>query len=237
MAGKDIIVANQRELKRLHIVQKVFEGSLKQTEAAEILSLSIRQTGRIVGRIREEGPQGVVHQSRGRESNRKHPQELKDRVIELYRQKYAGFGPTLAQEKLLERDGIRISDETLRLWLIEAGLWKKKRKGRTHRQWRPRKERYGEMIQVDGSHHDWFEGRGPACVFMGYIDDATGKVYGRFYEYEGTIPAMDSFMRYIRKYGIPISLYMDKHSTYKSIGKPTIEDDLNGTDPVSDQGL
>jgi hypothetical protein len=157
-------------------------------------------------------------------------------VIALYQQNYEGFGPTLAQEKLLERDGIRISDETLRIWLMEAGLWKKKRKGKTHRQWRPRKERYGEMIQVDGSHHDWFEGRGPSCVFMGYIDDATGKVYGRFYEYEGTIPAMDSFMRYIRKYGIPISLYMDKHSTYKSMGKPTIEDDLNGTEPVSEFG-
>jgi transposase len=236
MAGKDIIMASQRELKRLHIMQKVIEGSLRQTEAAEILSLSIRQTGRLVGRIREEGPQGVVHRTRGRESNRKLPEEFTDRVIELYRQNYEGFGPTLAQEKLLERDGIRISDETLRIWLMDAGLWKKKRKGKVHRQWRPRKERYGEMIQVDGSHHDWFEGRGPACVFMGYIDDATGKVYGRFYEYEGTIPAMDSFMRYIRKYGIPISLYMDKHSTYKSMGKPTIEDDLNGTDPVSEFG-
>jgi len=172
---------------------------------------SIRQTGRIVGRVKEEGPQGVVHQSRGRESNRKYPEEFKERVIELYRQNYEGFGPTLAQEKLFERDGISISDETLRVWLIGTGQWKKKRKGRQHRQWRPRKDRYGEMIQVDGSHHDWLEGRGPACVFMGYIDDATGKVYGRFYEYEGTIPAMDSFRRYIRKHGIPMSLYMDTH--------------------------
>jgi len=236
MAGKDIIMATQRELKRLHIVQKVIEGLLKQTEAAELLSLSIRQTGRVVIRVKGEGAQGVVHRSRGRESNRKIPQEIKDRVMVLYRQSYEGFGPTLAQEKLFERDGIRISDETLRGWLIEAGLWKKKRKGRTHRQWRPRKERYGEMIQVDGSHHDWFEGRGPSCVFMGYIDDAEGKVYGRFYEYEGTIPAMDSFMRYIRKYGIPISLYMDKHSTYKSTGKLTIEDELKGTEPVSEFG-
>jgi len=236
MAGKDIIMASQRELKRLHIVQKVLEGSLKQTEATEILSLSSRQTGRIVGRIREEGPQGIVHRSRGRESNRKIPQELKDRVLELYRESYGGFGPTLAQEKLLERDGIRISDETLRNWLKGSGQWKKRRKGRQHRQWRPRKDRYGEMIQADGSHHDWFEGRGPECVLMGYIDDATGKVYGRFYEYEGTIPAMDSFRRYIRKYGMPIRLYMDKHTTYKSPGKPTIEDDLNGTEPVSEFG-
>jgi len=236
MAGKDIIMASQRELKRLHIAQKVLEGRLKQTEAAEMLSLSIRQTGRIVVRVRAEGAQGVVHRSRGKESNRKLPQEVKEQVLGLYRQHYAGFGPTLAQEKLLERDGIRISDETLRIWLIEAELWKKARKWRQHRQWRPRKDRYGEMIQMDGSHHDWFEGRGPGCVFMGYIDDATGKVYGRFYEYEGTIPAMESFRRYIRKNGIPMSLYMDKHSTYKSTGKPTIEDDLNGTEPMSEFG-
>ena len=236
MAGKDIIMASQRELKRLHIVQKVIEGSLKQTEAAEMLSLSVRQTGRIAIRVKEEGAQGVVHRSRGRESNRKLPQEVKDKVLALYRQHYTGFGPTLAQEKLLERDGINISDETLRGWLIEAELWRKKRKSKKHRQWRPRKDRHGEMIQMDGSKHDWFEGRGPECVFMGYIDDATGKVYGRFYEYEGTIPAMDSFMRYIRKNGIPMSLYMDKHSTYKSTGKPTIEDELNGTEPVSEFG-
>ena len=236
MAGKDIIVASQRELKRLHIVQKAIEGTLKQTEAAEMLSLSIRQTGRIVVRVRAEGAQGVVHRSRGRESNRKLPREVKDQVLSLYRKHYKGFGPTLAQEKLHERDGISISDETLRKWLIEAEFWKKARKGRQHRQWRPRKERCGAMVQVDGSHHDWFEGRGPACVFMGYIDDATGKVYGRFYEYEGTIPAMDSFIRYIRKHGIPISLYMDKHSTYKATGKPTIEDELNGTEPMSEFG-
>jgi transposase len=232
MAGKDIIMASQRELKRLHIVQKVLEGTLKQTEAAEMLSLSIRQTGRIVIRVIEEGAQGVVHRSRGVESNRKLPQEIKDQVLALYQQNYEGFGPTLAQEKLLERDGICISDETLRCWLIEAELWKKKRKGKQHRQWRPRKERNGEMIQVDGSRHDWFEGRGPVCVFMGYIDDATSKVYGRFYEYEGTLPAMDSLRRYIRKYGIPMSLYMDKHSTYKSTGEPTIEEQLNGTEPM-----
>jgi len=236
MARKDIIMASQRELKRLHVMQKVIEGSLKQTEAAELLSLSIRQTGRIISRVKEEGPQGVVHRSRGRGSNRKLPPEVKDQVLALYRQNYAGFGPTLAQEKLFERDGITISDETLRVWLIEAGLWKKKRKGRQHRQWRQRKDRYGEMIQVDGSHHDWFEGRGPACVLMGYIDDATGKVYGRFYEYEGTIPAMDSFRRYIRKNGLPMSLYMDKHTTYKATGKPTIEDELNGTEPMSEFG-
>ena len=101
-----------------------------------------------------------------------------------------------------------------------------KRKGRKHRQWRERKHHFGEMVQMDGSHHDWFEGRGPKCVLMGYIDDATGTVYGRFYDYEGTIPAMDSFKRYIKRYGIPQSVYLDKHSTYKSTAKQSIEDEL-----------
>ena len=236
MAGKDIVMASQRELKRLHIVQKIVEGILKQTEAAEMLSLSTRQIRRIFTRVKEEGAQGVVHRSRGKESNRKLPEEVKEQVLQLYRKHYEGFGPTLTQEKLQERDGICISDETLRIWLLGAGLWKKRRKGRQHRRWRPRKDRNGEMIQMDGSHHDWFEGRGPASVFMGYIDDATGKVFGRFYEYEGTIPAMDSFRRYIRKNGLPVSLYMDKHTTYKSTGKPTLENELNGTEPMSEFG-
>ena len=92
------------------------------------------------------------------------------------------------------------------------------------------------MVQMDGSHHDWFEGRGPACVFMGYIDDATGNVFGRFYEYEGILPAMDSFMRYSKKYGLPLTVYLDKHTTYKSPAEPAFEDEINGTEPLSQFG-
>jgi hypothetical protein len=121
MAGKDIIMASQGELKRLHVVHKVLEGSVRQTEAAGMLSLSTRQTRRIARRVREEGPQGVVHRLRGKASNRKLPRELKDRVLGFYFRKYEGFGPTLAQEKLLQLDGICISDENLRCWLMEGG--------------------------------------------------------------------------------------------------------------------
>jgi transposase len=236
MAGKGIVRMSQKELKRIHVIGKAIERVLTQAEAGEMLSLSERQIRRIVQRIREEGNEGIVHRSRGRESNRRLPLEVKEKVIGLCREKYQGFGPTLATEKLEELDGIVVSDETLRQWLIEAGLWKKGRRRREHRQWRQRKERCGEMVQIDGSHHDWFEGRGPVCVLMGYIDDATGRVHGRFYEYEGTIPAMDSFMRYIRQYGIPGSVYLDKHTTYKSPAKPTIEEELNGTEPLSEFG-
>ena len=139
MAAEGIIMASQEELRRLHVIEKVLEGGLKQVEAAEILCLSSRHIRRVVKRVQEEGSRGIVHRSRGRPSNRKIPDQLKDKVIKLYRASYKDFGPTLASEKLLERDGVRISDETLRGWLIEAGDWKKARKRRRHRQWRERK--------------------------------------------------------------------------------------------------
>ncbi len=234
MAGEDIVMARQRELKRLHVIEKVLEKVLKQVEAAEILSLSLRQIGRIVKRIRIEGEKGIIHRSRGKPSNRRIPSKIRNRVIKLYQRQYEDFGPTLAAEKLLERDGIRISDETLRMWLLETGDWRKIRRLKKHRRWRERKAREGEMVQMDGSHHDWFEGRGPWCVLMGYIDDATGKVFGRFYEYEGTIPAMDSFKRYTKRHGLPLSVYLDKHTTYKSTAKASIEEQLNGTEALSE---
>jgi transposase len=236
MAGKDIIMIRQKELKRLHVIHKVIEGVLTQVEAAGILSLSERQIGRIVKRIREEGDKGIQHRSRGKESNRRLPKKLIERVVWLYQNKYQGFGPTLTAEKLFELEGIHVSKETVRMYLLEAGQWQKSRKVRTHRQWRERKDHCGEMVQMDGSHHDWFEGRRSKCALMGYIDDATGRIFCRFYEYEGTIPAMDSFKRYIRKYGIAMSVYFDKHTTYKSTSEPSIEDEINGTEPLSEFG-
>lgn len=236
MARRDIITMSQKELKRLHVIHKVVEGSLTQVRAAEVISLSERQIRRIVKRIGAEGDKGIQHRSRGKESNRKASKGLVARVVGLYREKYQGFGPTLTAEKLLELEGIEVSKESVRRWLMHSGQWQKGRRVRTHRQWRERKSCFGEMLQLDGSHHDWFEGRRSKCVLMAYIDDATNKVCGRFYEYEGTLPAMDSFKRYIRKYGIPMSIYMDKHTTYKSPAEPSIEDEINGTEPLSEFG-
>lgn len=233
MAGKDIIMVRQKELRRLHVIRRVVEGELTQVKAREILDGSERQIRRIVKRVREEGDEGVVHRGRGRESGRKIPREIRERVIELYRQKYGGFGPTLTAEKLCEVEGIGISRETVRGLLIGSGQWQSSRQRTRHRQWRQRKQHRGQMIQMDGSHHEWFEGRGSGCVLMAYTDDATGRVYGRFYEYEGTIPAMDSFRRYIRKYGIPLSIYLDKHTTYKSTAKRGSEEALHGIEPMS----
>jgi len=227
---------SQKELKRLHVIYKVVEGLLTQARAAEIISISERQIRRLIRRIGAEGDKGIQHRSRGKESNRRAPEKLVERVRRLYQEKYQGFGPTLTAEKLHELEGIEVSKETVRTWLMGSGQWQKGRKVRTYRQWRERKSCFGEMLQLDGSHHDWFEGRRLKCVLMAYIDDATSKVYGRFYEYEGTIPAMDSFKRYIRKYGIPMSVYMDKHTTYKSPAEPSIEDEINGTTPLSEFG-
>jgi hypothetical protein len=162
------------------------------------------------------------------------PEKIKARVLKLYRNKYRDFGPTLAAEKLLEVDGMAVSRETLRQWLMAAGLWEKRRNRRGHRQWRLRRECFGQMVQVDGSHHAWLEGRGSELVLMGYIDDATNNVYARFYDYEGTIPAMDSFKGYVRRHGLPLSVYLDKHTTYKSNRKLTIEEELDGiSQPMS----
>jgi len=233
MAEGGIITMRQEELKRLHIVRQVLDKKLKQIEAADKLNLSYRQAKRITKRVKEEGDCGIIHRSRGKPSNRKLPQSLREKVINLYRKKYYGFGPTFAHEKLFEINKIALGVQTLRNWLMEAGLWQVSRKFKKHRQWRERKHCFGEMLQWDGSHHPWFEERGPDCVLIGQIDDATSKKSGQFYNSEGTIPAFASLKRYIECNGIPSSIYLDKLATYKSPKKPTVEDELNNHEFLS----
>lgn len=222
-----------REVKRLKVIQAAIDRQVTQKAVACMVGLSERQVRRLVRAVREDGDKGIIHKSRGRSSNRRIPESVKGRVLRLYEGKYSDFGPTLATEKLTEIDGIEISDETLRKWLLEAGLWRKRRKRSSHRQWRQRKECFGEMVQLDGSHHDWLEGRGPGLVLLAYIDDATNNVFARFYDYEGTIPAMDSFKRYARRYGLPISIYLDRHTTYKSTKKLSEWEELEEIEPLS----
>lgn len=224
---EDKIEMSQKELKRSHIIQKRLEGHLIQKEAALQLDLSVRHVRRLEERMRDEGERGLIHGLRGKPSFRKVPEKIQQKVLRIYEKDYYDFGPTLACEKLAERNKIQISDETLRHWLIGADLWKVKKRKR-YRCWRERKARFGEMIQRDGSHHAWFEARRGICTLMGYIDDATGNKRGWFYEYEGTQPAMDSLKRYIKRYGIPLSVSLDRHSTYKASGKPTIAEELRG---------
>jgi transposase len=225
---EEYITLSQKEVRRLKILHKVMEGGVTQVKASEILGISDRQIRNIITRLKEEGDRGIIHGNRGRSSPRKMASEQEEFIAEIVRRRYADFGPTLAAEKLEECEKIRVSDEKLRQIMLAKGLWqRKRRRGKIYR-WRERKHYFGEMVQMDGSHHDWLEGRGPRMVLMGYVDDATGRFYGRFYAYEGVFSAMDSLERYIRLYGSPVSLYLDKHSTYKTTRQPDLDELLRG---------
>lgn len=224
------------EVKRLGLINKAIDKRIKQKEAARILDLSERQIRRLVRKLKENGETSLIHGLRGRESKRKISEKQKDLIIDKCIERYKGFGPTLAQEKLFEIEKIKISRESLRQILIESGLWETIRKSKRHRQWRERKHNAGEMVQMDGSRHKWFEDRGPECSLMGYIDDATGSVYGEFHDFEGTKAAMISFKGYVKQHDIPMSIYLDKHSTYKAQREETIEEQLAGEKPQSKFG-
>lgn len=227
MIGKDIFKLSMKELSRISVIRSVITGQITQQEASNVLGLCRQQVGRITAKVIKEGDIALMHKSRGRPSHRTTDPDHKNKILKLCNTIYKGFGPTFAAEKLFERDKLCVHPETLRIWFKHADIEYKKRKLKKHRSWRPRRDSFGHMVQLDGSHHEWFEGRGPKCVLMGYIDDATGRCYGLFYKYEGLMPAMDSLKKYIQKYGIPQSVYLDKHSTYKSTKKPTLEDELN----------
>jgi transposase-like protein len=233
VAEEDMIIMSQTESNRLYVIRQTIDKVITQDRAAEMLGLTDRQVRRIAKNIRSDGDAGICHKSRGKRAHNRIAQKTKDKAVTLCRDTYKEFGPTHASEKLLTVHKIKVSDETLRGWFQEEHLPYKSRKKRPHRQWRERKPHRGEMVQMDGSHHDWFEGRGPWCVLMGYVDDATGTVYARLYEYEGTLPAMDGFKRYIRLYGLPQSVYLDRHSTYKVTAKQSIEEQLNDIQPMS----
>ena len=233
MVREETVRMSVQELKRVHVIRQTMNKALRQREAGEVLGLTARQVRRLIQRVQAAGDAGLVHRGRGKPSNRRHLPALKARVLQLYAKHYRDFGPTLAAEKLAERQGITLSAETLRQWLLERGITHFTRRKRPHRAWRARTAHVGALLQLDGSHHDWFEGRGPRCVLMAYIDDASSRVSARFYEYEGTIPALDSFRRYVKQYGIPLALYTDKYTTYKSPAAPTVEEQLVGRLPHS----
>lgn len=236
MVGEDRVMMSVKELRRVHVIRQAMDKKLRQRKAGALLGLTVRQVRRLLKRVRAEGDAGLAHRGRGKPSNRRIPEKVQTKALKLYAQRYGDFGPTLAAEKLAERHGITISAETVRGWLLAKGVTHFQRRKRPHRAWRERKAHVGELVQLDGSHHDWLEGRGPRGVLMAYIDDASSRVYARFYEYEGTIPAMDSFRRYIQRYGMPLAIYADKHTTYQSPAQPTMEEQLAGVDPTSQFG-
>lgn len=233
MVGEDTVLMSVQELRRLHVIGLAMEKKLRQREAGALLGLTVRQGRRLIKRGRAEGDAGLAHRARGRPANRRWAPALKARVLKLYTQHYADFGPTRAAEKLAEAHQLMRSAETLRRWVRTAGVEHWGRRARPHRAWRARKGTVGELVQLDGSHQDWFEGRGPRCVLLASIDDAASRVWARVYAYEGTMPALDSFRCYVRRYGLPLALDADRHSTYKSPAEPTGEEQLEGREPQS----
>jgi transposase len=207
---------SRKELSRLEVVQAVLDSRLTQAEAAERLKVSVRQIKRLCRRYRESGASGLVSKRRGKPSNQRIGEAERTRVIELIKARYEGFGPTLAAEYLQKQDGYRHCVETLRGWMNEAGLWSAKRKGRRAvHGLRERRARFGELVQIDGSPHDWFEGRGPRCTLVAFIDDATGKiVYARFEPVESSLAYLDALRAYLRKHGRPVALYSDRHGIF-----------------------
>lgn len=220
-----------RERKRLGVIERVSEGLLKLRVAAEMMKVSYRQAKRIARRYRDDGDAGLVHKGRGRASNRRKPEKIRRRAVELYASRYAGFGPLLASEHLASDHGLVVDHETLRRWLIEAGLWKAGHIKEKHCEARERRPRRGDLVQIDGSDHDWFEGRGPRPVLMVMIDDATNTTFARFYESEDTASAYDVFERYARIYGLPSALYPDRDSIYVCTREANIEEELAGLGP------
>ena len=227
---------NRKERERLVLLSRVKDKELSRRDAAQVLGLSLRQVHRLYLRYLLEGDRGLVHRARGKPSARKTPEAERERAMELYRSTYRGFGPTLLAEKLGANHGIWVSHDTLRRWLIGEGLLERSRKGRRSRRRRVRKEKFGQMVQMDGSPHDWFEGRGPRCCLMVMIDDATGQMRGRFYPQETLAAAMEMFRVWCDEFGIPQSLYVDRAGIYRADREPTLAEIKGKRKPLTQFG-
>ena len=214
---KETLKMSIKEAERLGTMRQIDRKKLTLAKASEELGLCLRQTKRVRKRYLEQGERGLISLKRGRESNRKIDEGIRDRAIKLIKEKLDDFGPTLAKEKLEEYEGIKVSDETVRKWLIEEGLWKVKRKKeeKVHQR-RERRRRFGELLQGDGSPHDWFEGRSEKCVLIQLVDDATSKTtVARFVKAETTDGYLDLLKDHLKRYGRPLGLYVDKHSVFR----------------------
>jgi hypothetical protein len=208
---------SRKKIDRLDVIRRVNERRLTQVKAAQLLGLGPRQVGRLCAAYGRHGPPGLVSRQRGKASNRRLPAALQTRALELVRERYADFGPTLAGEKLRELHGVDVSRETLRKWMAEAGIWltRDKRAARAH-QPRHRRACLGELVQIDGSPHAWFEDRGPSCSLLVYVDDATGRLMElRFVKVESTFDYFASTAAYLMRHGKPVAFYSDKHSIFR----------------------
>jgi len=221
-----VVALSGKERERLVELERVRRGEQTLVEAGKRLGISERQVRRVWNRYQAAGARGLTHRGRGRRSNRALSEETRRRSLDLYRERLEGFGPTLASEKLAEA-GLKVDAETFRRWLMAEGLWKPRRKRGPHRRWRPRKEHFGELVQMDGSFHAWFETAEQPCL-IDMVDDATGRMTGRFFEQETTEGAMRVLWGWIEQYGIPRALYTDRKTVYVTPREPSPEEQLAG---------
>ena len=212
-----VLTMSYGELSRLEVMRDVDGGRITPAAAAALLQKTERHVWRLLKAYRDEGPSGLISRKRGKPSNRRMPDAVREHAVGLVRERYADFGPTLAAEKLAELHDLRISRESLRKWMIGAGLWvdRRERKKRLH-QPRYRRDCVGELVQIDGSEHRWFEDRGPMCTLLVYIDDATSRLmHLQFVETESTFAYFEATRGYLEQHGRPVAFYSDKHSVFR----------------------
>lgn len=212
----------------MDVIKRVLsDRSYRIGHASLDLSLSVRHVKRLVSYYRRDGPRGLISKKRGRPSNRKTPKALRQRILGLIKREYSDFSFTLISETLREAHGIDVSRELIRRWMLETGMRKvRKRKGARVHQPRDRRPRFGELIQIDGSPHEWFEDRGPSCSLIAFIDDATSTLlYMRFVEEETTQAYMEALRVYAQRYGLPLALYSDRHSIFRKPSCETLTED------------
>jgi transposase len=219
-----LLTMSDREITRLEVMQRLKDKRLKQAEAAEMLGISTRQVKRLWQAYRKKGAKGLVSQRRGRPSNNRMDAGIAQQALDLIKEKYEDFGPTLAHEKLTEVHQLQLSRESVRRIMIEEGVWKPKhaKQSPTH-QMRERRACLGELVQIDGSDHAWFEDRGPKCTLLVYIDDATGQLLELwFVPDETTFAYFEASRHYFERCGKPVAFYSDKHGIFRVNQEQTI---------------
>jgi len=224
----EMLQMTQRDIDRIKVLHLAIQKRITQAKAGELLDLSREWVNRLCQKIKKKGDRAIIHGLRGRTSNHQLPVGLADKAISKIKEKYSDFCPGFAAEKLLELDKIKLSDEKVRQLMIAASLWEDRKRKATHREWRERKDCFGEMEQMDGSDHDWFEGRRDKCVLLASIDDATNRIFLRFTEHEDTRNLMQFSRTYLKKFGKPLCFYVDKDSIYKTNRQPSLEEELQG---------
>ena len=212
-----LLTMSNQEITRLEVMQRLKEKRLTQKEAGRMLGISTRQVKRLWRAYRKDGAKGLVSQRRGKPSNYQMAAETVQKAVDLIYQHYRDFGPTLAHEKLVEVHGLKLSDESVRRLMIEEGVWKPKRaKMPSAHQMRERRACFGELVQLDGSDHAWFEDRGPKCTLLVYIDDATGQLLELWFVPDETSFAyFEASRHYFERYGKPVAFYSDKHGIFR----------------------